>query len=238
MEKNIPGFEDYIIDDNANIYSLKSRRCEKGERYKLNPYADRKGYLSVKLWDKSGRRKRFFVHRLVAMCFIKNPNHYGFINHKDRDHKNNSVSNLEWCTMEYNNTYTFTVGPPMKGEKCHLYKNNELIGEFCSIRQAVRFAVSTDDKISPNSLFLYLKCKDFKIVRDGIDTKDYCEKWKRPYDSSVTLETNFSLYFSGEKIRKFFRLKDAIDFASKNFDVNVCDLKRNRESNNCKIIKE
>jgi hypothetical protein len=35
------------------------------------------------------------IHRLVAEAFIKNPNKYKVINHKDGNKKNNNVTNLE-----------------------------------------------------------------------------------------------------------------------------------------------
>lgn len=45
------------------------------------------------------------VHRLVAVAFIPNINNYPSINHIDEDKTNNAASNLEWCTVAYNNTY-------------------------------------------------------------------------------------------------------------------------------------
>ena len=43
--------------------------------------------------------------RLVAVAFIPNPMGHSEINHKDENKENNAVSNLEWCTRQYNVKY-------------------------------------------------------------------------------------------------------------------------------------
>lgn len=63
-----------------------------------------KGYLKVILC-KDGKTKQLLVHRLVANAFIPNPLNLPFINHKDEDKTNNAVSNLEWCSQQYNTNY-------------------------------------------------------------------------------------------------------------------------------------
>lgn len=62
------------------------------------------GYKQVNLC-KEGKIKSLKVHRLVAEAFIPNPNTLPCINHKDEVKTNNNVSNLEWCTWEYNTMY-------------------------------------------------------------------------------------------------------------------------------------
>ena len=68
--------------------------------------ADSDGYFVVGLSDpKTKIRKTYKVHRLVALAFVDNPNGYPEINHIDEDKRNNTYSNLEWCTTRYNLTY-------------------------------------------------------------------------------------------------------------------------------------
>lgn len=62
---------------------------------------NKKGYSEIKL-RKPGVYQRFFVHRLVAMHFITEIEGKDFVNHKDKDRKNNDVTNLEWCTHQEN----------------------------------------------------------------------------------------------------------------------------------------
>lgn len=38
-----------------------------------------------------------YIHKLVAIAFIPNPNNFEYIRHIDGDNKNNCVNNLEWC---------------------------------------------------------------------------------------------------------------------------------------------
>lgn len=50
----------------------------------------------------NGKRMNLFVHRLVAECFIPNPENKPFVLHKDNNPENNHVSNLKWGTQSEN----------------------------------------------------------------------------------------------------------------------------------------
>lgn len=59
------------------------------------------GYQNV-YFEYKGTQKRFFVHRIVAMTFIPNPNNLDVVHHKDNNPKNNKASNLSWVTTKEN----------------------------------------------------------------------------------------------------------------------------------------
>lgn len=80
----------YQISNYGNVYSLINNVQLKGVN-------NGNGYLRVKL-----NERLFYIHRLVAMAFIPNPNGYKEINHKDENKLNNNVDNLEWCSHKYN----------------------------------------------------------------------------------------------------------------------------------------
>lgn len=84
----------------------------------------RKGYCLVKLSNK-GKSKEYKVHRLVAIAFIDNPNHYDCINHKDEIKTNNYVDNLEWCDHQYNNTYGTRIQKQSASLKATLNKRKQ-----------------------------------------------------------------------------------------------------------------
>ena len=109
--KSIFDYPNYQVSNLGRIRSLK--------RYKILKQFNRPlGYKGIHL-NKFGKAKTFAVHRLVAEAFIPNPNKYPCVNHKDENPSNNCVSNLEWCTYQYNNTYGTTIERKIK-----TYKDN------------------------------------------------------------------------------------------------------------------
>jgi hypothetical protein len=66
------------------------------------------GYLSIIL-KHNGDCYDTFIHRLIAIAFIPNPNNYPVVNHIDGNPLNNKIENLEWCTYKHNNLHSFRV---------------------------------------------------------------------------------------------------------------------------------
>lgn len=105
----------------------------KGKILAIN--TNKHGYCYVSLTN-NFKVKYMLVHRLVAIAFIKNPNNYFYINHKDENKQNNNVDNLEWCTLKYNNIY----GNRLQNCSSSVIqiKNNKKINVFSSMNEAER----------------------------------------------------------------------------------------------------
>jgi len=128
--KPVPLFEDrYLVSNMGRVKSIgKYNTCK---RDILSPMTDPSGYYHVVLY-KDNTRKDISIHRLVAICFVPNPNGYKYVNHIDEDRKNNVSTNLEWCTNSYNLTYSRGIAV------CQYNKSGELIATYDSIMDASR----------------------------------------------------------------------------------------------------
>ena len=101
----------YMVSNLGRVKSVLRVLKFKNGKYRLqketilSQFKCGSGYLGVTLCSPDGSSHRKLVHRLVAQAFIPNPNNFPQINHKDEDKTNNIVTNLEWCTVKYNNNY-------------------------------------------------------------------------------------------------------------------------------------
>lgn len=98
-------FDNYQISNLGNVKNIITGKI-------LKPLKSKTGHCRVYLYNESGR-KRFLVHRLVAIHFIPNPDNYYIINHLNCDPTDNRIQNLEWTTY--------------KGNTIHAKNNNRLI---------------------------------------------------------------------------------------------------------------
>lgn len=74
-----------------------------------------KGHLKVGLYisvknSKKKVSKKFFVHRLVAECWLHKRKNRNIVNHIDANKQNNYISNLEYCTLSENTKHAYEKG--------------------------------------------------------------------------------------------------------------------------------
>jgi len=91
----ITDYPTYHIFRNGSILSDN----KKTRFLKISP--DTTNYMRVGLC-KHGKRKKFLLHRLLAIHFIPNPNNYPVVDHIDGNRLNNNLNNLRWCTQKMN----------------------------------------------------------------------------------------------------------------------------------------
>jgi len=176
--KEVNGYEGiYQVSSFGEVRSV-DRACVRSDGYVLHYKSKvlkkelkRNDYYTCTLCNVS--RKNMFVHRLVALAFICNPEEKKTVNHIDGNRLNNKVSNLEWSThyeqtqhailnnlmpdiigKKYSTAFKQTVQDHHKLTGCSFY---ELAHVFSIDRSsAVRFAKGLFNlrklKLVPNDL--------------------------------------------------------------------------------------
>lgn len=167
------------------------------------------GYYCVNIYPTKGKASKKLVHRLVAEAFLPKCVNKTQVNHIDGNKRNNSVTNLEWCTPKENQSHKINVldkdlrGPknPMYGKKGHLgpkfkdyilqidYDNN-VLGRFESTIEA---AVALGCKYSAGKISMSLRKIPGRLTYKGFlweYEKDYNERIKNLVNSGKLLPSN------------------------------------------------
>ncbi len=113
--KQIPNFPNYQISSNSEIFNIKKDKIIK-QTFCEN------GYYSVTLFKYlEGKRikKKFYVHRLLGLCFLENPDNKPIIDHINRIKTDNKLSNLRFASFS-ENALNASV---RKNKKSGLFKN-------------------------------------------------------------------------------------------------------------------
>lgn len=125
--KYIVGYEGiYQVSNTGDVRRRFNPKYKSRVDVELKKSSEKTGYLSV-LLSVDGYKKRFLVHRLVALSFIENPKNKKVVNHIDFNKENNSVNNLEWCTQSENCKHSISMVrmPNNKGSNHGMSKLNE-----------------------------------------------------------------------------------------------------------------
>lgn len=145
--KDIQGYPNYQISNQGRVWNSKTQRYIKASK-KDN------GYYALNLIAANGKRKKEYLHRLIALAFIDNPNNLPQVDHKDRNRENNSIENLRWVSASTNQRNT------KHNRVIKQYdKNGNLLNTYGSIVEAVE---AVNGSISGMYSYIYGKSKYYK----------------------------------------------------------------------------
>lgn len=94
-EIQIENASNYFARKDGTIFNSKTGNIIKGAKHG-------NGYLTVYLRLDNGKRKKYFMHRLIASSFLPNPRNLPMIDHLNRNRDDNRLENLEWVTASEN----------------------------------------------------------------------------------------------------------------------------------------
>jgi hypothetical protein len=112
----IQGYSNYIVYDDGRIFSKKRNKF-------IKPRLHSGGYHQVSLC-KDGKYKNHYIHRLVGVHYIDNPDNKPQIDHINRIRTDNRVCNLRWTTRSENCCNKGLKQNNKTGHIC-IYKNHK-----------------------------------------------------------------------------------------------------------------
>lgn len=153
------GCEGYEVSNHGRVKTLRRKKAKVMTPYH---YKKGKGYLGVKLNNK----KQFFVHRLVWLAFGGDIPEGKQINHKDGNHLNNHISNLECVTGRENVDHATENGLVNHGER--QWRHKLTVEDVKRIKQLLRDGVSQT-----------LIAKEYGVIIATINHIATGRNWKR-----------------------------------------------------------
>lgn len=100
--------ENYTNYEVSNLGRIRNNKF-KNPRLLYGSF-DKDGYIKVELKMVGKPHGHFRLHRLIAACFIDNPDNKPEVNHKNGIKDDNRLDNLEWVTASENVKHAFDIG--------------------------------------------------------------------------------------------------------------------------------
>ena len=118
------------------------------------------------------KKTQYYVHRLMAIAFIPNPENKRIVDHINGNKLDNRIENFRWVTHKENAKYHYERLKSKMGPICQYDKNLQLIKEWTNINEIL--AINNDYNLK--ILISHLN----KVNSAQITYRGYTWKWKDP----------------------------------------------------------
>jgi len=137
--KDFPEFEGYYQVSNL----CRIRGINKGRGIKVNrilkPHLHHSGYYTIG-FSKNGKTKYLSLARVIAICWIPNPENKKEVNHKNGIVTDNRIENLEWVTPSENiKHYYYVLDKGAKRAVIQMNLDGNELNKFRSIAEAITY---------------------------------------------------------------------------------------------------
>lgn len=196
--------EKWVLYEDNPTYAVSDMGRVKNANtgYILRPWKTKKGYLKLRLADKSSptRQSSIFVHRLVMYAFVGKQPSTVPVDHINNNRVDNRLTNLRYVTQNINLAKEFIADPrfkysdrwgrfiiPREAPIEKYNKHHRYIRRYLSINEAVddmvRFGIIVIDDSQ-------MRADLFKRIRKAIrnDTTAVGMYWKLPKDYVGSIE--------------------------------------------------
>lgn len=154
----------YLISSYGNIKHIKK------DTYLSVNITKHTGYIRNSLTqDDNNKPKSFFIHRLVAITFLENPNNYKIVDHINNIKHDNKINNLRWANSQQNAVNRIGKSTAWK-RQIEQIENGIVIKSWNSIKEAIdtlNFS-SISNYIDKEKIYkgFYWKSKNIEIYNE------------------------------------------------------------------------
>lgn len=154
----------------------------------------KEAYPTIMLTDNHGKRNVEYIHVLMAVQYIPNPNNLPQVNHIDGNRNNFNIDNLEWVTRSENSQHAVDTGLTTYDNRGKRYEildeNNNVIETLISKKKLVAYV---GKNVETKNKFEGVKIVNGYRIRNKIYEDLEGEIWKNVNTRTNYIDENYQV---------------------------------------------